>query len=93
MNKKLSDYFIDDEKISNHQCPICNSLLKNIIINYNFEYDGNNQYECLRNPKEHRFWINPRLKNIIHLNKYGDLSNWEYNARWKILDNGKYEEL
>lgn len=87
MNKELRNYFTNDETVSDKQCPICNSLMN---VFYYYAYDGNTGHVCMRN-KEHRFWTNPRSKNI-HLKKYGSLEDWDYDRRWKMLDNGKYEE-
>ena len=87
---EIQKHFIGDETISDMQCPICRSLLKDVIGMVTC-YDGNMVYECLRN-EEHRFWTNPRSMDVIYLNRCATQENWDYDRRWLILEDGKYEE-
>ncbi len=65
-------------------CPICNAELENIQqSSFMRVMDGNIVKQC-PDHKEHRFWINPRDHEHIHLNPNASVTDFKYERRWKL---------
>ena len=74
-------------------CPICQSLIER-QESWRRVMDGNSVYVCLRNPKEHVFWINPRGHNRIHLNPDASETNCDSVRSWQMFQGStRYEEI
>jgi len=72
-------------------CPICNEKLKNIWEDhFVMVMDGNNCYQC-SGTEEHKFWIHPFSRRIIHYNPTVSARDWDWERCWRMEgDTGKF---